>query len=208
MSEIDPKALYSIAYGLYVITSDDGTKPNGMICNTVVQVTNDPLRIAVTINKSNYTHDVVKQTGKMVVNVLDETAPFSVFERFGFQSGRTAAKFDGFDYAVCSNGLARLTKYSNAYFALKVESYTDLGTHGTFICTVEEAVTVSSVPTMTYTYYQANVKPKPAAKPAGGAKRRWVCKICGYVYEGDELPADFECPWCKHPASDFEEIVD
>lgn len=208
---MDSTAFFKLAYGLYVVTTRKGDWDNGMICNTVVQVANKPERLAVSINKSNWTHDVVKETGVMNVCALAESASFDLFKRFGFQSGRNVEKFEGFTLARGANGLALLTKDCTATFELKVVSYTDLGTHGMFICEVVDAKTVSDAPTMTYAYYHANVKPKPAAPAAASASekktRRWVCKICGYVYEGDELPADFECPWCKHPASDFEEVL-
>ena len=200
----DMTALFKIGYGLYVVTSNDGRMDNGMIVNTVSQVTSSPNRVAVCINKQNYTHHVVQQTGIMNLNCLSIEAPFSVFERFGFQSGRTVDKFEGSDYEVLrsDNGLRFLSKYINAMMSLKVESYVDLDTHGMFICTVSEARVLSDKETMTYTYYQSNVKPRPKTE----GKKGWVCKICGYVYEGEELPDDFICPLCKHPASDFERI--
>ena len=198
----DLTALFKIGYGLYVVTSNDGSRDNGMICNTVTQVTNTPNRIAVTINKQNYTHHVVKQTGEMNINCLSTDAPFSVFERFGFQSGRNAEKFAGEEVLRSDNGLIFLSKYINAFMSLKVEQYVDLDTHGMFICTVTEARVLGDRDTMTYTYYQNNVKPKPQTE----GKKGWVCKVCGYVYEGEELPEDFVCPLCKHGAADFEEI--
>ncbi len=199
---MDLNALFNISYGLYLVTSNDGIKDNGLIVNTVTQVTNTPNRVAVTINKDNYSHDIIKQTGVMNVNCLSTDAPFSVFENFGFQSGRNADKFDGWNFNRSSNGLAVLDQYINSYMSLKVEQYIDFDTHGMFVCTMEDAKIISSVPTMTYSYYHSDVKPKPEAK----AKKGFVCKICGYVYEGDELPADFICPLCKHGASDFEPI--
>ena len=200
----DMSALFKIGYGLYVITSNDGRRDNGMIVNTVSQVTNSPNRIAVCINKQNYTHHVVQQTGIMNLNCLSVAAPFSVFERFGFQSGRNVDKFDGSDFEVLrsDNGLRFLSKYINAMMSLKVESYVDLDTHGMFICTVTEARVLSDKETMTYNYYQSNVKPKPQTE----GKKGWVCKVCGYVYEGEELPEDFICPLCKHGAADFEPV--
>ena len=199
----DLSALFRIGYGLYVVTSNDGEKDNGLIVNTVTQVTNTPNRIAVTINKENYSHHVIRQTGRMIVNCLSEDAPFSVFERFGFQSGRTVDKFKGEEVERAENGLVFLSRYINAFMALKVESYVDLDTHGMFICSIEEARVLSDRPTMTYTYYQDNVKPKPETE----GKRGYVCKICGYVYEGEPLPEDFICPLCKHGAADFEPIA-
>ena len=202
MATVDNTALFNIGYGLYVVTSNDGTKDNGFVCNTVCQVTNTPNRVAVTINKQNYSHDTIKATGKMNVNCLSTETPFKVFEVFGFQSGRNVNKFEGCTPLRTENGLVRLPKYVNAVISLEVEQYIDLDTHGMFICAVTEAQNLSKVETMTYTYYQSNVKPKP--QPA--KKKGWVCKICGYVYEGDPIPSDFICPLCKHPASDFEPL--
>lgn len=199
---VDNTALFNIGYGLYVVTSNDGTKDNGFVCNTVCQVTNTPNRVAVTINKQNYSHDTIKATGKMNVNCLSTEAPFKVFELFGFQSGRNVNKFEGCTPLRTENGLVCLPKYVNAVISLEVEQYIDLDTHGMFISAVTEAQNLSKVETMTYTYYQSNVKPKP--QPA--KKKGWVCKICGYVYEGDPIPSDFICPLCKHPASDFEPL--
>ena len=198
----DMSALFNIGYGLYVVTSNDGKKDNGLIVNTVTQVTNVPNRIAVTINKQNYSHHVIKQTGKMNVNCLTVDAPFHVFEVFGFQSGRNVDKFADCTPLRSDNGLVFLPRYINSFLSLKVEQYVDLDTHGMFICSVTEARVLSDRETMTYTYYQNNVKPKPQTD----GKKGYVCKICGYVYEGEELPEDFICPLCKHGAADFEEI--
>ena len=195
-------ALFNIGYGLYVVTSSDGSKDNGLIVNTVSQVTNTPNRIAVTINKQNYSHHVIKQTGVMNVCCLDTSAPFSVFQTFGFQSGRTADKFAGVEELRSDNGLRFLPRYINSFMSLKVESYVDLDTHGMFICSVTEARVISDRETMTYTYYQNNVKPKPETE----GKHGFVCKVCGWVYEGDTLPDDIVCPLCKHGAADFEPI--
>ncbi len=197
----DMTALYNIGYGLYVVTSNDGKRDNGLIVNTVAQVTNTPNRIAVTINKENYSHHVIKQSGKMNVNCLTTEAPFSVFEAFGFVSGRNVDKFANCEPLRSDNGLVFLPRYINSFMSLEVESYVDLGTHGMFICRITEARVMNDKPSMTYTYYQDKVKPKPAADAKG-----WVCKICGYVHEEAELPADFICPLCKHPAEDFEPI--
>ena len=199
----DLNALFNIGYGLYVVTSNDGKKDNGLIVNTVSQVTNTPNRIAVTINKANYSHHVIKQTGIMNVNCLTTEAPFSVFETFGFASGRNTDKFKDCTPLRSDNGLVFLPRYINAFMSLKVEQYVDLDTHGMFICAVTEARVLSDKETMTYTYYQNNVKPKPETK----GKKGHVCKICGYVYEGDPLPEDFICPLCKHGAADFEPIA-
>ena len=198
----DLTALFRIGYGLYVVTSNDGKKDNGLIVNTVIQLTDTPNRVAVNINKANYSHHVIKQTGMLNVNCLSTEAPFSVFEQFGFQTGRSVDKFAGQTVHRSDNGLVFLDKYINAFMSLKVEDYVDLGTHGMFICSVTEARVMSNQETMTYTYYQNNVKPKPETE----GKKGFVCKVCGYIYEGDELPADYICPLCKHGAADFEPI--
>lgn len=198
----DLTALFKIGYGLYVVTSNDGKKDNGLIVNTVTQVTDTPNRIAVTINKANYSHHVIKQTGKMNINCLTVDAPFKVFEAFGFVSGRNVDKFKDCEPLRSDNGLVFLPRYINSFMSLKVEQYVDLDTHGMFICSVTEARVISDVETMTYSYYHSNVKPKPDTE----GKKGYVCKICGYVYEGDELPEDFICPLCKHGAADFEPI--
>ena len=198
----DLTALFRIGYGLYVVTCNDGKKDNGLIVNTVTQVTDTPNRVAVNINKANYSHHVIKQTGVLNVNCLSVEAPFSVFQNFGFQSGRAADKFAGWTEVRSDNGLRILPQYINAVLSLKVEQYVDLGTHGMFICSVTEARVMSDKDTMTYTYYQNNVKPKPQTE----GKKGFVCKVCGYIYEGDELPEDFICPLCKHGVVDFEPI--
>ena len=198
----DMTALFKIGYGLYVVTSNDGTKDNGLIVNTVTQLTDNPNRVAVNINKANYSHHIIKQTGVMNVNCLSVEAPFEIFQRFGFQSGRTADKFEGIKPLRSDNGLIFLPKYINAFMSLKVEQYVDLDTHGMFICTVTEARVMSNKETMTYTYYHNNVKPKPQTE----GKKGFVCDICGYIYEGDVLPDDFICPLCKHGIADFSPI--
>ena len=198
----DLSALFNIGYGLYVITSNDGKKDNGLIVNTVTQVTNTPNRLAVTINKDNYSHHIIKQTGKMNINCLSVDAPFAVFEQFGFKSGRNVDKFENCEPLRSDNGLVFLPRYINSFMSLQVEQYVDLDTHGMFICAITEARVLSDRETMTYTYYQNNVKPKPQTDGVKG----YVCKVCGYVYEGESLPEDFVCPLCKHGASDFEEI--
>ena len=198
----DLTALFNIGYGLYVVTSNDGKKDNGLIVNTVTQVTNTPNRLAVTINKENYSHHVIKQTGVMNINCLTEDAPFKVFETFGFVSGRNVDKFADCEPLRSANGLVVLPRYINSFMSLKVEQYVDLDTHGMFICSVTEAKVLSDKNTMTYTYYHENVKPKPETE----GKKGYVCKICGWVYEGDTLPDDIVCPLCKHGAADFEPI--
>ena len=186
----DLNALFNIGYGLYVVTTRDGDKDNGLIVNTVTQVTNTPNRIAVTVNKENYSHHVIKKTGVMNVNCLDVSAPFFVFQHFGFQSGRSIDKFAGCENLRSDNGLRFLPRYINAFLSLKVEQYVDLDTHGMFICTVTEARVISDRESMTYTYYQNNVKPQPETE----GKKGYVCKICGWVYEGENLPDDIVCP--------------
>lgn len=198
----DLSALFNIGYGLYVVTSNDGQKDNGLIVNTVTQVTNSPNRIAVTINKENYSHHTIKQTGIMNINCLSVDAPFSIFENFGFRSGRNNDKFENIKPLRSDNGLAFLPRYINSFMSLKVVQYVDLDTHGMFICEVTEARVITNAETMTYSYYHENVKPKPQTD----GKKGFVCKICGYVYEGDTLPEDFICPLCKHGAADFEPI--
>lgn len=198
----DLNALFNIGYGLYVVTSNDGKKDNGLIVNTVTQVTSAPNRIAVAICKENYSYHVIKQTGKMNINCLSVDAPFKVFESFGFRSGRNVDKFEGCEPLRSDNGLIFLPRFINSFMSLKVEDFVDLETHGLFICSVTEARVLSDRESMTYAYYHANVKPKPETE----GKRGYVCKICGYIHEGDELPEDIVCPLCKHGYADFERI--
>ena len=200
--ELDPKALFKIGYGLYVVTSNDSKKDNALIVNTVSQLTDTPLRVAVNISKLNYSHDIIKKSGVLNVNCLNNEAPFSVFQSYGFRSGKDCNKFEGEEVMRSENGLVVLQNYINAFISLKVDNYVDLGTHGMFICSVTESKIINNIETMTYNYYQANVKPKPNAEK----KKGFVCKVCGYVYEGDTLPEDIVCPLCKHGAADFEEI--
>ncbi len=199
----DLSALFKIGYGLYVVTCRDGERDNGFIVNAVTQLTSSPNRIGVAINKANFSHDLIKKTGVLNVNCLSVDAPFRVFERFGFHSGRDVDKFADLDERLRSeNGLLFLPRYINAFMSLKVERYIDFETHGMFVCTVTESRVISDAETMSYTYYQENVKPRPETE----GKKGWVCKVCGYVYEGENLPEDFVCPLCKHGASDFEKL--
>ena len=198
----DMKALFNIGYGLYVVTSRDEGRDNGMIVNTVTQVTDTPNRVAVTINKQNYSHHIIRKTGILNVNCLDVSAPFALFENYGFRSGRSADKFAGVQELRSDNGLRFLPRHINSFLSLQVEQYVDLGTHGMFICAVTEARVCSSRETMTYAYYQSQVKPKPQTE----GKTGHVCKVCGWIYEGEELPDDIVCPLCKHGAADFEKI--
>ena len=201
---MDNKAMSKIGYGLYILTAKDGEKDNGCVINTAIQVTSTPNRISVTVNKQNYTHDMIMKTGVFNVSILSEKATFDVFKHFGFQSGRDVDKFADYKDATRSeNGLYYVTGDTNAYISGKVINTLDLGTHTMFIADVTDAEVLADVPTTSYDYYQKNIKPKPEApKKVTG----YVCKICGYIYEGDPLPEDFICPICKHGAADFEKI--
>ena len=199
---IDNKALQSIGYGLYVATTNDGVKDNGCIVNAVAQVSGSPLRVSVSSRKGNYTFEVIRKTGKLNINTLDISAPFSLFKHFGYQSGRDVNKFDGIEEIRSENGLRILPDSINSWMSLEVEQYVDLDSHGLFICRVVEAGAASDKESMSYHYYQSNVKPQK--KPV--QKKGFIRKVCGYVYEGDELPADFVCPLCKHGPEDFEPL--
>lgn len=206
---MNPKAMYDLTYGLFVLTAKTDEKDNGCIINTAMQVTSDPNRISIAVNKTDYTHDMVLNTGLFNVSVISEEAKFDLFKHFGFQSGRDVDKFTAYtDMKRSENGLYYITSGTNAYLSAKVEKSIDLGTHTMFIASVTDMDVLSSVPSTTYTYYQSNIKPKP--QDTGTEKKGtvvWRCRICGYEYVGEELPADFVCPVCKHPASDFERIV-
>lgn len=203
---MDQKVMYALSYGLFVLSARRGEKDNGCITNTAIQVTAEPNRIAIAVNKANYTHDMVLETGKFTVSVLSEEAKFELFQRFGFQSGRDVDKLADFQEHIArdGNGVVYVTQGTNAWISCQVVSTMDLGTHTLFVADVLDGGVLSQTPSATYAYYQANIKPKPAAPAGESSKKRWVCTICGYVYEGEELPADFICPLCKHPASDFE----
>ena len=204
---MDNKVMYALSYGLFVLSARRGEKDNGCITNTAIQVTTTPNRIDIAVNKGNYTHDMLKETGRFTLSILSEEAKFDLFQRFGFQSGRDVDKFAGFEAHTArdKDGICYVTQGTNAWLSCKVVSATDLGSHTLFLADVLDGGTLSSAPSATYAYYQAHIKPKPAASaPAASEKKRWVCTVCGYVYEGDELPADYICPLCKHPASDFE----
>ncbi|MBR6700285.1 MAG: flavin reductase [Firmicutes bacterium] len=200
---MDNKVMFNITYGLYVLTANEKGKDNGCIINTLSQVTSTPNRISITVNKSNHTHDMIKNTKKFNVSLLTEETSFDLFKHFGFQTGKDTDKFADYEgYARAENGIVYLTKYANSFISGDVVQEIDLGTHTMFIADAADGQVISDVPSVSYAYYHKNIKPAPEAKKAGG----WRCKICGYVYEGDELPADFVCPLCKHPASDFEKI--
>ena len=205
---MDKKALYKLTYGLFILTSKQGEKENGCIINTAAKVTSEPNRISIAVNKSNFTHDMVLASGKFNVSVLSQDAEFSLFKHFGFQSGRDVDKFADFkDADHAENGIAFITKGTNAYFSAEVEQTIDLGSHTLFIASVTDMKVISDAPSASYDYYQNHIKPKPQAAPAAAGKTIWRCTVCGYEYEGEELPADFICPLCKHPASDFEKVT-
>ena len=203
---MNKKAMYSLSYGLFVLTSALDGRDSGCIINTAGQVTSTPNRISITVNKDNFTHDLVKASGKFNISILSEEADFDLFRHFGFQSGRTVDKFDGFaDCRRSENGLYYVTRGTNGYISATVEQTVDLGSHTLFIASVDDMEVLSPAPSATYAYYQSSIKPKPE-KPAQG-KTTWRCTVCGYVYEGETLPPDFICPLCKHPASDFEKVT-
>ena len=204
---LDPTALFTLSYGLYVLTAREGDRDLGCIVNTVTQLTENPTRIAVSVNKQNFTNEVIQRTGVFNVSVLTEAATMDLFRHFGFQSGRDVDKFAGRADPVSENGLRYIGGPANALISGKVEQAIDCGTHMLYIALVTEARKLSDAPSMTYAYYFANVKPRPQPKPAQEKPRRgFVCRICGYFYEGDELPPDFICPLCKHGAADFEPV--
>ncbi len=207
---MNEKTMFQLTYGLFVLTAREGGKDNGCIINTAGQVTASPNRISIAVNKGNYTHDMILRTGQFTLSILSEDADFSIFQRFGFQSGRDTDKFAGYPEAKRgANGILYVTEGTNGYICGKVEQTLDLGTHTLFIAAVEDMDVLSGTPSATYAYYHAHIKPQPAAAPSSAEKTGktvWRCTICGYIYEGEELPADFICPICKHPASDFEKV--
>ncbi len=206
---MDSKAMRTLSYGLFVLTAKEGEKLNGCITNTAIQVTTEPNQIAFAVNRANYTHDMLKNTGKFVISVISEKADFELFKHFGFQTGREVDKFAGYDkYGLTAAGLPYITEGTNAWIEGEVISAQDLGTHTLFVCKVTDMEVLSDDASATYVYYHNNIKPKPeeTGKTAAG-KTIWRCTICGYEYEGEELPADFVCPLCKHPASDFEKVT-
>ncbi len=209
-SEMNTKAMYKLSYGLFVCTAKQGDKMNGCIINTAIQVASDPNRISIAINKANYTHDMVKETGECNISVISTSAGFEMFKHFGFQSGRDVDKFskDYTTYQLAENGIPYIIAGTNAYFSLKVEKEVDLGSHTLFICEPTFMTVLSDMPSCTYEYYQNNIKPKP--QPVGETPKGetiWRCVICGYEYVGEELPDDFICPICKHGKDDFEKII-
>ncbi len=199
---MDSKAMFQISYGLYVAASKFDKKMNGCIVNTVMQVTSNPLQIAAAVNKENLTCELIQKSNMLSLSVLSETAPFSLFQHFGFQSGRETDKFVDYPFQMTEQELPYLTEHATAFIDCKVTNTVDLGTHMLFICSVNDCEVLSAEKAMTYSYYHENVKPKPEASTVKG----WRCTVCGYVYEGEELPPDFVCPWCKHGVEDFEKL--
>jgi len=200
---IDNSAIFKLSYGLFVLFARNNDKDNACIINTAQQVTQDPLRISVCVNKNNLTNMLIKRTGKLNLSVLDESVPFDVIKKFGFVSGMQEEKIGKGEYKRSENGICYLSEYSNAYISATVIETVDLGTHDMFICDITEACKLSDAPSVTYDYYFKHIKPRPETQK----KKGYVCKICGYVYEGEPLPDDYICPICKHPASDFEPIA-
>jgi flavin reductase (DIM6/NTAB) family NADH-FMN oxidoreductase RutF/rubredoxin len=202
---MDLKALYSLSYGIYVLTAKENGFDNGCIINTAVQVASDPLKISISVNKANKTCKMIENTGVFNITALDDSVPFELISRFGMQSGETTNKFDGFRLAFpADNGVKYIVDHGVMYLSCKVTESLDLGSHMLFVAEVTDALTLSDEPPCTYAHYHAAIKPKPAAKAPENGKKQWVCTVCGYVYEGEELPDDFICPLCKHGKEDFE----
>ncbi|MCI8287718.1 MAG: flavin reductase [Lachnospiraceae bacterium] len=204
---MDNKTMYKLTYGLFVLTSTFEGKDSGCIINTAGQVTSEPNRISIAVNKANFTQDLVQKSGKFNISILSENADFELFQHFGFQSGRTVDKFAGFtDCRRSANGLYYITAGTNGYISATVEQTVDLESHTLFIASVDDMEVLSDVPSTTYAYYQSSIKPKPQ-QPAATGKTLWRCTVCGHIYEGEVLPSDYICPICKHPASDFEKVT-
>lgn len=206
---MDNKAMYKLSYGLFVLTAKEGDKDNGCIINTAIQAASTPNQISICVNKANYTHDMVMRTKEFTVSILSQEAKFETFKHFGFQSGRDVNKFESYDKVKRgANGIYYITDGTNGFISVKVEKTVDLGSHTMFIGQVTDMEVLSDVPSTTYEYYQNNIKPKPeAVGTTKDGQTVWRCKICGYEYVGEELPDDFICPLCKHPASDFEKVT-
>ncbi|MBS6580961.1 MAG: flavin reductase [Clostridiales bacterium] len=206
---MDKKAMYKLSYGLFVLTAKEDSKDNGCIINTAIQAASEPNQLSICVNKLNYTHDMIKRTGAFTVSVISQNASFDLFKQFGFQTGREVDKIA--DFSSCTrgaNGIYYITEGTNAYISVKVTKSEDLGSHTMFIGEITDMEVLSEVPSVTYEYYLNNIKPKPQAVDiTEEGQTVWRCTICGYEYVGEELPEDFVCPLCKHPASDFEKIV-
>lgn len=205
---MDKKAMYKLTYGLFVLTAKMDGKDNGCIINTAIQAASEPNQVSIAVNKANFTHEMIMRTGAFTVSVISQDADFELFKRFGFQSGRDTDKFDGFSGCQTgANGIRYITEGTNAYISVKVEKTLDLGSHTMFIGTITDMEVLSETLSVTYEYYQNHIKPKPqAAGKTKDGQTIWRCRICGYEYKGAELPEDFICPLCKHPASDFEKV--
>lgn len=206
---MDNKAMYKLSYGLFVLTAKEGDKDNGCIINTAIQAASTPNQVSICVNKANYTHDMVLRTGEFTVSILSQEAKFETFKHFGFQSGRDVNKFENYDKCKRgANGIYYITEGTNAFISVKVDKTVDLGSHTMFIGEITDMEVLSDVSSTTYEYYQNNIKPKPeAVGTTKDGQTVWRCKICGYEYVGEELPDDFICPLCKHPASDFEKVT-
>lgn len=200
---MDKKAMYKLTYGLFILTAKEGEKDNGCIVNTVTQVTTEPNRITVAVNKKNYTHDMITRTGEFNVSILTEQSKFETYKHWGFQSGADTDKLEAVEYQRADNGIVYMADECNAYISAKVVSATDLGTHTLFLADVTDGAVLSEDNSVTYDYYQKNIKTVPKDQEK---KKGFICTVCGYIYEGDTLPEDFVCPWCKHPASDFKPL--
>ena len=204
---MDAKAMQKLSYGLFILSAHCGKRDNACIINTGIQVASSPDRITISVNKNGLTHDMLGYSEEFTLSVLSEDAPFSLFERFGFHSGNDVEKFDGFDACErASNGVLAVTTGTNAYFCCHIEQRIDLGSHTLIIATITDAKVLSGVSSATYAFYHAHIKPRPAAAPKTG-KTVWRCTVCGYEYEGEELPDDFICPICKHGKEDFEKVL-
>lgn len=201
--------MFKIPYGLYIVTANADGRDNGCVSNTFQQVTDTPNQVSLCLNKSTLTCGMVQKSGVATVSVISEKADFSLFRRFGFQSGRDVDKFK--DFSGCrrvDNGTLAVTEGTNAYISMKVSQTVDLGTHLMFIGEVTGMETLSPTLSATYGYYQEHIKPQPVKSEAAAAGHTvWRCRVCGYEYVGEELPADFMCPICNHPASDFEKVT-
>lgn len=203
---MNTKSMYKLSYGLFVLTANQDGKDNGCIINTAMQLTSDPYRICISVNKNNYTHDMIMNTRKFTISVLSEAAEFELIQRFGFQTGRETDKFAGLQGCRRgANGAVIVTEGTNAYMSAWVEQTVDVGTHTLFVAQLTDADVLTEVPSATYQYYQDHIKPQKAGKTQDG-KTIWRCRVCGYEYVGEELPRDFICPLCKHPADDFEKV--
>ena len=200
---INKQAMFNLSYGLYILTAKDSQKDNGCIVNTVMQVTETPNQIIAAVNKLNYTHDLISKTGEFNVSILSQDSKFQTYKHWGFQSGRNTDKLEGIEFKRSANGIIYTTNETNAFISAKVISVSDLGTHSLFLAEVTDSEILSDSESVTYSYYHKNIKPKSDAQEK---KKGFICKVCGYIYEGETLPEDFICPWCKHPASDFEPI--